>query len=435
MFNWKTNSDRKILEAIPAAVYMIDADRRIRFWSRGAQEMTGCTSESLTGELYSTRAMNYVDSEGETLQVHQYPAMQCLKKGEPVSGNFLLYSCSNGKLVVEESCAPLYEKGRITGVVGIIKNLDRCSDTIRQELRDEKKDRLITICGWCKMIRVADKSWSNLEHYLTEDGFGVFTHSMCPSCAEKIFEKKVYLESYQNLCQSISSGITVDEVLKLIVSNVVNVMNVKASSLRLLSRDKQSLELAAYHGLSEKYANKGPVAYDASVDDAEAGKPVSLYDITEHTDSRYYKEAIEEGIRSILSIPLRYENSTIGVLRMYTSEPVKYTDEDMKFMSAIANQAAIAINNADHFEKAVSKEKEYLRVFEDITKTVSSSLNVEEVLQMIVRKMPEVLGLKAASLRLINKEEKQLELAAFWGLSDRYANKGPVAYDFSIQDA
>ena len=43
-------------------------------------------------------------------------------------------------------------------------------------------------------------------------------------------------------------------------------MNVKASLLRLLNRDTKQLELAAYYGLSEKYANKGPVAYDASID-------------------------------------------------------------------------------------------------------------------------------------------------------------------------
>jgi signal transduction protein with GAF and PtsI domain len=258
---------------------------------------------------------------------------------------------------------------------------------------------------------------------------------MCPSCADKIFEKKVYLESYQDICKSISASISLDEVLKLITTNVVKVMNVKASSLRLLNKETQQLELAAYYGLSERYANKGPVSYDASIDDARAGKTVSVYDIAEHTDSEYYKEAMEEGISTILSIPLRFETEVIGVLRMYAAEPVKYTVEDLNFISAIAEQGAIAIVNARRFERAVSKEKEYLRVFEEIAKVVSSTLNLNEVLDAIVKKIPQVMGLKGSSLRLLNKENNQLELVAYYGLSEKYANKGPVSYDASIDDA
>lgn len=78
---------------------------------------------------------------------------------------------------------------------------------------------------------------------------------------------------------------------------------------------------------------------------------MSVYDIVEHRDSKYYKQALEEGIRSILSIPVRSQEEVIGVLRMYTTEPVKYTEEDLRFMSAIAEQGAIAIENATMYEK------------------------------------------------------------------------------------
>ena len=53
-------------------------------------------------------------------------------------------------------------------------------------------------------------------------------------------------------------------------------MGLKGSSLRLLNEDKKQLEMAAYFGLSDKYANKGPVPYDASIDDALAGKTISV---------------------------------------------------------------------------------------------------------------------------------------------------------------
>jgi signal transduction protein with GAF and PtsI domain len=280
-----------------------------------------------------------------------------------------------------------------------------------------KMERLIPICGWCKKIRNDNDAWEQLEAFLTEQGMGDFTHSMCPVCAEKIFSKKIYLESYQNICKAISASLSLDEVLKLIVTNVVKVMNVKASLLRLLHKETNQLELAAYHGLSQQYADKGPVEYDASIDDALAGKPVSIYDITADKSAKYRKEAEREGIRSILSIPLRFKDEVIGVLRMYTAEPVQYSEEDLKFVSTIAEQAAIAIVNARVFEKTISREREYLNVFQAVTKAVSSTLDVNEVIQMIVRKIPEVMNLKAATIRLLDDSGKKLLLVAAYGLS------------------
>jgi PAS domain S-box-containing protein len=416
-------------------VYSVDINKRIQFWNRGSELLTGVTASEMVGRSINDKYINYEDEAGNEVQGFEYPAALCFQEKKAVTRNFFIKTKDNLRIPVEENASPLFKKGKIAGVVVSLRDISDCMNTLRSRLNSEKKERLIPICGWCKKIRNDKNYWEQLETYLTNEGFGVFTHGMCPSCADKIFEKKVYLESYQSICKEISASISLNEVLYLIVTNVVKVMNVKASLLRLLNKETQQLEIVAHYGLSEKYVNKGPVSYDASIDDALAGKPVSVYDITGDKDSRYYREALEEGIRSILSIPLRLDNEVIGVLRMYTTEPVKYTDDDLKFMSAIAEQAAIAILNARRFETAVSKEKEYLRVFEEITKAVSSSLNVNEVLSMIVRKIPEVLGLKGSSLRLLNEEEKQLEIAAHYGLSEKYVNKGPVSYDASIDDA
>lgn len=296
-------------------------------------------------------------------------------------------------------------------------------------------DNLIPICGWCKKIRTGEGTWEEIEIFLSRTGFGDFTHSICPQCAEKIFTKRIYLESYQSICKAISSSITLKDVLNLIVTNVVKVMNVKASSLRLLNRDTNQLELVAYHGLSERYANKGPVEFDGSIRDALAGKSVSIYDITADENARYRQEAIDEGIRSILSIPLRSGKEVIGVLRMYTAEPVEYSGEDLKFVTAIAEQAAIAIVNARTFEKAITKEKEYLRVYQEVTRVISSSLNPQEVLTMIVRTLPEVMDLKAATIRLLDETGTRLDLVAAYGLSNKYLSRGPVDMEENIKEA
>ncbi|RJQ13331.1 MAG: GAF domain-containing protein [Nitrospiraceae bacterium] len=435
MFNWLGKTYRQILDNMPDGVYVVDPGQRIQYWNRAAESLTGISADNATGRAFTEAGIKYEDEKGNPVQNFEYPAALCLQEKGPVGRNFHLITKDNGKIPVEENASPLYVKGKMEGVIVVVRDISHSIQAAELRMKNEKKERLIPICGWCKKIRSDENYWEQLETYLTKEGFGIFTHGMCPSCAEKIFEKKVYLESYQQICRAISASITLDEVLQLIVKNVVKVMNVKASLLRLLNRDTRQLELAAYYGLSKKYADKGPVKYDGSIDDALAGQTVSVYDIAEHQDSQYYKEAKEEGIRSILSIPLRFEKEVIGVLRMYTTEPVKYTEDDLKFITAIAEQGATAIVNARRFEKAVSREKEYLRAFEEITKAVGSTLHVNEVLNLIVKKIPQVMGLKGGSLRLLNRENKQLELAAYYGLSKKYADKGPVAYDASIDDA
>jgi PAS domain S-box-containing protein len=435
MFGWKQKSYRQFLESMSEGVYVVDMDQKIQYWNKAAETLAGFTAEEMTGKAVTESGIRYEDEGGKAAQPFEYPVTLCLQEKKTISKNFLLKTKNDEHIHIEETASLLQEKGKVTGVIATIKDITRCTEAVTEQVRNEKKDRLIPICGWCKKIRKENDYWEKLENFLVEDGFGVFTHGMCPTCADKIFEKKVYLESYQNICKAISASISLDEVLQLIVTNVVKVMNVKASLLRLLNKETKQLEIAAYHGLSEKYADKGPVAYDASIDDAMAGKSVSVYDMTEHEDSKYYREAMDEGIRSILSIPLRVDKEVIGILRMYTAEPVDYTDEDLKFISALAEQGAIAIANARRFETALANEKEYLRVFEEVSKAVSATLNLHELLHMIVRKIPEVMGLKGGSLRLLDKAKKQLDLAAYYGLSEKYANKGPVPYDASIDDA
>ncbi|MBF0608549.1 MAG: GAF domain-containing protein [Candidatus Magnetobacterium sp. LHC-1] len=295
--------------------------------------------------------------------------------------------------------------------------------------------KLNMVCGWCKKIKADDVKWQTVEEFLASAGLGDSTHGMCPDCSEKIFQKRVYLESYQNICKVISSSLSLDEVLNLIVTNVVKVMNVKACLLRLINKKSRTLDVAAHFGLSDEYVNKGSVGIDKSVEDALSGKSVSVYDITLDAHSKYHKVAVQEGIRSIVSIPLKFKDEIIGVLRMYISEPRDYTEEDLKFVSAIAEQAAIAIMNAKAFETIVSQEKRYLSLFQEISRTVSSSLNLGEVLDMIVRKIPEAMQVKAATIKLVDDKSKKIKMAASFGLSDNFLAKDPVTEGINISEA
>lgn len=65
---------------------------------------------------------------------------------------------------------------------------------------------------------------------------------------------------------------------------------------------------------------------------------------------------------------------------------------------------------------------------------VNSSLDPDEVLKSVVRSVAEAMGARACSLRLLNDAGAELEMAAAYGLTDRYLNKGAVAVSASPID-
>ena len=76
----------------------------------------------------------------------------------------------------------------------------------------------------------------------------------------------------------------------------------------------------------------------------------------------------------------------------------------------------------------------FYRVFRDVSTVVHSSTDVNEVLELVVWKSSEMLDAKGAILRILNLETHQLELAAAYGLGERYLAKGVVSKEKIITD-
>ncbi|MBN2515789.1 MAG: GAF domain-containing protein, partial [Deltaproteobacteria bacterium] len=114
-----------------------------------------------------------------------------------------------------------------------------------------------------------------------------------------------------------------------------------------------TLELGASYGLSEDYLHKGPIVVAESKVDQNAlkGKMIWIENVQTADDFQYREKAKAEGIKSVLVLPLIIEKEAIGVLRVYTEDIQKFSDRDLKFLEAVSNLSAIAIDNARHHER------------------------------------------------------------------------------------
>jgi GAF domain-containing protein len=78
--------------------------------------------------------------------------------------------------------------------------------------------------------------------------------------------------------------------------------------------------------------------------------------------------------------------------------------------------------------------KDYYTALYQTALTISSSLELNQVLQSVVKSISEAMQVKACGLRLLDARTGQLKLAAVYGLSDSYLAKGPVDVDRSPVD-
>jgi YesN/AraC family two-component response regulator len=178
---------------------------------------------------------------------------------------------------------------------------------------------------------------------------------------KKRFERRYREDTFEELKTAISTTLNLKEVLELIVQGVVKVMKFKGSTLSLLDKNREHLKVFAHHGLSKNYVDKGPLDASKSIGETIlSGKHVSVKDASSDPRVQYPREAMREGVVSILSVPLIVRNKVIGALRVYTGEEREFSEDEIKFLYGFAEQVAMAVENARSYED-VKDEYEALR--------------------------------------------------------------------------
>jgi signal transduction protein with GAF and PtsI domain len=181
----------------------------------------------------------------------------------------------------------------------------------------------------------------------------------------KMFEARTrelnFLRGMLEVSKAINSALEVGKVLQMLVKTATIALDIKAAAVRLLDEKRLSMELVASYGLSERYLHKGPVAADKSIAETMTGKAVSIYEVASDPRAMYPKEAAEEGIKSILSVPISLKGKLIGVMRIYTGEPREFTDDEITFISSLAEQAALAMENARMYQKLKGEYEELMK--------------------------------------------------------------------------
>jgi len=170
------------------------------------------------------------------------------------------------------------------------------------------------------------------------------------------------LEALSKISKAISSDLYLEDILRLIVVVTAEVMKSKICSLWLVDERDQALKIRATQAISEEYLKERSLKLGEGVVGyvAQENKPMMIYNVLKEPRYKEKELARREGLVSMLSVPMSVKDKIIGVINCYTSFPHKFTKSEVEVLTTVANQAAIAIENAGLIMKAKIIEDELI---------------------------------------------------------------------------
>jgi sigma-B regulation protein RsbU (phosphoserine phosphatase) len=229
-----------------------------------------------------------------------------------------------------------------------------------------------------------------------------------------------YRETVQRISESMRTLLGLDEIGKSIMDTALGVMFIDSGRVMLLDKQKQTYECLTKAGMRERKkgvkekgsetgtggSDPAPEAVECSVPPdvtlsandpfiqkiAERKREVTLYDIQEDPFFEPDRESCEktlEQMEATLVVPLIYEDDLMGLISLGEKKSGKfYRREDINLLETLANQGAVAIQNAMLLKDVVEKER------------MEEELSIARDLQtsMLPAICPEIKGFKLAAV-------------------------------------
>lgn len=162
------------------------------------------------------------------------------------------------------------------------------------------------------------------------------------------------LDTLSAIAAVVSRSLNLDVILNDALDKTLQVMDVDSGGIYLLDEDAGILTMAAHRGFSPQFVTKIDylnIGEGFSGQVVQSGEPLVVNNVS--TDPRLVRTAArEEGLHSLVSVPLQAKGNVLGVIFTVTRNYHDFTEQDVGLMTAIGQQVGVAIENARFYEQA-----------------------------------------------------------------------------------
>ncbi|MCX7839243.1 MAG: SpoIIE family protein phosphatase [Anaerolineae bacterium] len=149
---------------------------------------------------------------------------------------------------------------------------------------------------------------------------------------------------------------------------------------------------------------------------AATGKPVLVNDVSKEPRFAPYPDKEVDETQSEIVVPLKIGDQVIGVLDVESDRRNAFTQEDLFILNTLAAQVAIAIEDARLYNLQ-KEEAYYLNALLQVAQNLSTTLDLDEVLETLVRITPLLVGVARCAIFLYDARERVFLPAKAYGLS------------------
>ena len=225
------------------------------------------------------------------------------------------------------------------------------------------------------------------------------------------------LRTLSRLNHLVTSSLDPGQVLSSIAEAAAEIVHAPFVAFWLADEDTRTLRM---QGLRDTSSGTGENIDELRFGEGAVGwvaaerRPLAIADI--HADGRFVARdwARSRGFHSLYAAPLLDQTRLLGVLVLIGERPFRFSPDDEDLLQSFSAQAAAAIRNARLYEET-RRYAERLRALEEVNRLVSSSLNVEEVLQNLARAIAQFFDAPFVSIWAFDAGAQRLRRALTFG--------------------
>ncbi|MBN1459712.1 MAG: GAF domain-containing protein [Armatimonadetes bacterium] len=199
------------------------------------------------------------------------------------------------------------------------------------------------------------------------------------------------LEHLFEVAQTLTSSLELTHTLDHVLTAAGELLDAPVGTLMLMDSDARELQIKAAMGIRPDHDFYRPLKLGEGLSGraAQAGVPLVSADV--RRDGRFAHRGVarEGGLQAAISAPLLARGRTVGVLNLYRRKSQAFDENDKRLVTALANSAAIAIENARLYEETQERAQFLTAMMAEINHRVRNTLQaVAGLLRMEMEAKP-----------------------------------------------
>ena len=206
------------------------------------------------------------------------------------------------------------------------------------------------------------------------------------SAIRRMLLRKEVLRRLQNISalseidRAITSSFDLNITLDTLISQIIMQLDVDAADVLLLNASTQTLEFFSGQGFRTKTIERSKLRLGQS----NAGRAalervlVQVSNLQDPSNVLFTQLLVDENFVNYFGVPLIAKGQVKGVLEIFHRTPFKPDDEWLEFLKSMAEQAAIAIDNAMLFDSLTRSKMELFQAYDDTIEGWSQALDLRD---------------------------------------------------------